>query len=145
MVAAKLVGKPPRARNARTARVAAIHRRNRATTMRTAALQRFFVSFAVVLVLLIGYVMLISNLTGLNYAVARAERQRVALQDETARLDDRIAVLRSQERLAAIAAEFGLKDAQQFAIVTVPPEQRRASTRPRLAWLPTFGSLGTTR
>ncbi|MBV9277375.1 MAG: hypothetical protein JOZ97_03980 [Candidatus Eremiobacteraeota bacterium] len=144
MVAPKLVGKPPRARNARSARVAAIQRRSRSSTARTAALQRFFALLAVVLVLLIGYVMMISNMTGLNYAVARAERQRVALQDETARLDDRIAALRSQERLAAIAAEFGMKDAQQFAIVTLPPQQRHAAVHPRLAWLSTLGALGTT-
>ncbi len=143
MVAPRLIEKP-RVRNVRTARVAAVQRRNRPANMRCAALQRFFILFTVILAFLIGYVMLISDLTGLDYAVARAEAQRVALQDETARLDDRIALLRSQERLAAIAAEFGMKDAQQFAIVTVPPSQQPRAPHPRLAWLSTFGSLGTT-
>ncbi|MBV9403620.1 MAG: hypothetical protein JO018_07795 [Candidatus Eremiobacteraeota bacterium] len=146
MVAPKAVGKPPRPRNVRSARVAAKQRRNRPAAMRIAALQRFFALFTVVLLLLIGYVMLISNMTGLNYSVARAERQRVALQDETARLDDRIAALRSQERLASIAAEFGMKDAPQFAIVTLPARaQRHAASHPRLAWLSTLGSLSATR
>ena len=145
MIAQRVVESRPRVRNVRSARVASQQRRNRAANMRSATLWRFFTLLTVVLALLIGYVMAISNLTGLDYAVARAERQRVALQDETARLDDRIALLRSQERLAAIAAEFGMKDAQQFAIVTVPPERRPPATHPRLAWLSTFGSLGTTR
>ena len=145
MVASRAFEKPPRAGNVRSARVAAVQRRNRAATVRSMALQRFFGLFTIILALLIGYVMLISNLTGLDYSVAHAEHQRVALQDETARLDDRIALLRSQERLAAIAAEFGMRDAQQFAIVTVPTQQRRQAPHARLAWLSTFGSLGTTR
>ena len=144
MIAQRIIA-PPRPGNLRSARVASHQRRNRAATMRAATLWRFFGLLTVVLTLLIGYVMLISNLTGLDYAVAHAERQRVALQDETARLDDRIALLRSQERLAAIAAEFGMKDAQQYAIVNVPPERKQSAPRPRLAWLSTFSSLGTTR
>ena len=145
MIAQRVVESRPRARNLRSARVASRQRLNRAANMRSATLWRFFSLLTVVLVLLIGYVMLISNLTGLDYSVARAERQRVALQDETSRLDDRIALLRSEERLAAIAAEFGMKDAQQFAIVTVPAERKRSAPHPRLAWLSTFGTLGTTR
>jgi len=142
---ARAIESPPRLRNARSARVASGERRHRAAKTRSANLWRFFALLSVVLTLLIGYVMLISNLTGLDYAVARADRQRVALQDETARLDDKIALLRSQERLAAIAAEFGMRDAQEFAIVTVPQEHKRAAAHQRLALLSTFGWLRTTR
>jgi hypothetical protein len=144
MLARRAIEAKPRVRNIRTARMAAVQRRTRAAQVRSADLWRFFGLFTVVLALLMGYVMLISDLTGLNYAVARAERERVALEDQTARLDDRIAALRSQDRLAAIAAEFGMRDAQQFAIVTVPSEQKRAAPRPRLALLSTFGWLRTT-
>lgn len=145
MLASRLVEARPRVRNIRTARVAALQRRAKTAQKRCANLRPFFAGLATVLVLLMGYVMLISNLTGLNYAVARAERERVALQDQTARLDDRIATLRSQERLASIATEFGMRDPQEFAIVTVPRELKRAAPRPRLALLSTFGWLGTTR
>jgi len=145
MLAPRVVEARPRVRNVRTARVAALQRRTKTAQKRCAHLGRFFGGLAAVLALLMGYVMLMSNLTGLDYAVARAERERVALQDQTARLDDRIAMLRSQERLAAIAGEFGMRDAQDFAIVTVPREQRPASPRPRLALLSTFGWLATTR
>ena len=85
-----------------------------------------------------GYVMLMANLTSLNYAVARAEAQRVALQDQTARLDDRIAMLRSQERLASIANKLGMRDASEYAIVQLPAPQH-APSQSRLAVLSTLG------
>ena len=52
-----------------------------------------------------GYVTLTARLTSLNYAVGRAERERTALQTETARLDERVAALRSDDRLAHVAAQ----------------------------------------
>ena len=65
------------------------------------------------------YVMLTSNLTGLSYAVAREAGRREALQEETMRLDDRIAALRSDDRLAALAARMGIREPQQLAVVRI--------------------------
>jgi hypothetical protein len=64
-----------------------------------------------------GYVVLTSSLTGLSYSVARAAVQREALQEETMRLDDRIAALRSDDRLAEMAARLGMREPQQFAVI----------------------------
>lgn len=80
---------------------------------------RICVVLGVLLTLLMAYVVLTSSLTGLSYAVARGQHDREALQEETMRLDDRIAQLRSDDRLAAIAARLGMHDPQQFAMVRI--------------------------
>ncbi|MDP9018258.1 MAG: hypothetical protein M3N19_08050, partial [Candidatus Eremiobacteraeota bacterium] len=135
----------PRISNVRTARAATQSRRKKSSQQRYAHLGRFVLGLAAVVVLLMGYVMMMANLTSLNYAVARAEHERVALQDQTARLDDRIAALRSQERLAGIAGKLGMHDAQAYAIVQLP-QKPHAAAGPRLAVLSTLsGWLGTTR
>ena len=58
---------------------------------RYATLVRMLAVLFCVLAFLMGYVVLTSSRTGLSYAVARAAAQREALQEETMRLDDRIA------------------------------------------------------
>jgi cell division protein FtsL len=70
-----------------------------------------------VLAFLMGYVVLTSSRTGLSYAVARAAAQREALQEETMRLDDQISALRSDDRLAELAARLGMRQPQRFAVV----------------------------
>ncbi len=98
----------------------------------------------VIVVLLMSYVMLMANLTGLNYSVARTQRERAALQDQTARLDEQIAALTSQDRLSAIAAKLGMRDAQTYAIVALPHAPRISQSR--LALLSTLGGwLGSAR
>ena len=136
MIAQRQVESKPRITNVRTARGATETRRKKTTRRRYAHLGQFTTGLAVATLLMIGYVMLMSNLTGLNYAVARAEHERIALQDQTARLDDKIATLRSQERLAAIAAKLGMHDPQEYAIVQLPARVQRAPP-PRLAVLST--------
>lgn len=77
-----------------------------------------------------SYVVLTSNLTGLSYAVSRAQAKREALLEETMRLDDRIAALHSDERLSALAARLGMREPQRFAVIrTAAPAIAR--TRPR--------------
>ncbi|GAC1533238.1 MAG: hypothetical protein NVS2B17_00680 [Candidatus Velthaea sp.] len=66
------------------------------------------------------YVMLTANVTSLNYSVARAERQKVQLQEASLRLDDRIAHLESRERLAAMAAQLKMHDPNAYAVVQLP-------------------------
>ncbi|GAC1355193.1 MAG: hypothetical protein NVSMB31_15610 [Vulcanimicrobiaceae bacterium] len=145
MIAQRQLETKPRISNVRTARAATHKRRKKSSQLQYAHVGRFVLGLAAVVVLLMGYVMMMANLTSLNYAVARAEHERVALQDQTARLDDRIAALRSQERLAAIAGKLGMHDAQEYAIVQLP-QAPRAVAGPRLAVLSTLsGWLGTPR
>jgi len=138
MIAQRELQSRPRVRNVRTARAASQTRRKKTTQQRYQHLGRFVFCLSTVVVLLMGYVMLMANLTSLNYAVARAEKDQVALQDQTARLDDRIAALRSQERLAAIANKLGMRDAQAYAIVQLPQPAKPIAVS-RLAVLSTLG------
>lgn len=76
-----------------------------------------------------GYVVLTSNLTGLSYAVANAKHERAELQAESMRLDDKIATLRSDDRLAVLAARLGMTEPQHFALVELPPAQTPSQER----------------
>ena len=68
------------------------------------------------------------------------ERERASLQAETARLDDRVAALRSDDRLARVAAQLHMSDPQQFAIVTLPPPMRQQD-RSHIAFLSGLANL----
>lgn len=76
---------------------------------------------ACVLAPVMVYVMLTSNLTSLNYALATAEGQRTQLQGDMQRLDDQIVHLESRERLSQVAAKLGMRDPARFEIVTLAP------------------------
>jgi len=113
---------PPRPRiaNPRTARAATHRRIDKKARARYANILRVSAALCVVLLFLMGYVVLTSSLTGLSYAVASARHERASLQAETLRLDDRIARLSSDDRLAAIAARLGMHEPQHFAVVQLP-------------------------
>ncbi|HEY8298529.1 MAG TPA: hypothetical protein VIG32_10980 [Candidatus Baltobacteraceae bacterium] len=121
MIAHQRLDARPHIPNVRTAKNATERRRGRASRARYAGFTRFCAVLAIVLAGVMGYVVLMTHLTSMNYALSRAERQRTALQAETLRLDDRLARLRSDDRLAAIAASLHMHDPQQFAIVKLPP------------------------
>lgn len=106
-----------RIRNPRSARTATKTRIVRNSRARYVGLLRVCAVLGIVLVSLLGYVMLMSNMTSLTYSVAKAHHHRETLQEETARLDDRIAALRSEDRLASLAARLGMRESQQFALV----------------------------
>jgi hypothetical protein len=72
------------------------------------------------LVPLLAYVTLTANLTSLSYAIAREDRERAALVDETQRYDDRIARLESPERLASLAAQLKMHDPHVYAVIALP-------------------------
>jgi cytochrome c-type biogenesis protein CcmH/NrfG len=113
----------PRIKNPRSARTATQTRIVKTTRARYPASIRVTTGLCIALVGLMSYVMLLSNTTSLTYAVDKAHHQRDALQEQTARLDDRIAQASSEERLAAIAAKLQMHDAQTFAVVHIeaPP------------------------
>jgi hypothetical protein len=121
----------PRSRipNPRAARTATHRRIVRKSRARYAGVARVSTVLFFAMALLMSYVVLTSSLTGLSYAVGRAAAQREALQEETMRLDDRIAALRSDDRLAALAAKLGMREPQRLAVVRLPP-QRVARAKP---------------
>lgn len=116
MIARQVVDRP-RIANPRTVRAAAQRRRVRKSRARHAGVLRVLVTLVCILAPLMSYVVLTSNLTGLSYAVAKAQANREALLDETVRLDDRIAALRSDDRLAALAQRLGMTQPERFAVV----------------------------
>jgi hypothetical protein len=126
--------------NPRTVRNATARRKIRASRARYTTLVRVFAVLLCVLAFVMGYVVLTSSLTGLSYAVARASSQREALQEETILLDDQIAALRSDDRLAVLAARLGMRQPQRFAVVREeePRAARAGSHFPLLSSLAGF-------
>jgi cytochrome c-type biogenesis protein CcmH/NrfG len=102
------------------ARDAARRRSRRTRLAGYTMLARIAVAFAVVLVPVMIYVLLMGNLTALNYSLAHATQQKTELVEETMRLDDRIAQLQSRERLADVAARLHMHDPHVYAVVDVP-------------------------
>jgi hypothetical protein len=130
----RYLDRPVRVRNPRVARAATQRRIVRKSRARYSDIVRVSIAIGALLALFMGYVVLTSTMTGLSYAVAKAHHQREAMLEETLRLDDRIAALRSDERLSVLAARLGMKDPERFAVVRlVRPEV--ASARPRVAVL----------
>jgi cell division protein FtsL len=113
----------PRIKNPRSARTATQTRIVKTTRARYTNIVRVTIGLCVALIGLMTYVLLLSTTTSLTYAVDKAHHQRDALQEQTARLDDRIAQASSEERLAAIASKLNMHDAQTFSIahINVPP------------------------
>ncbi len=111
----------PRVRTARHATQRRISRKERAK-------YRTLVQFVAALTLILGgfmlYLELNARLTSLNYAYVKAQRERAILQAQTARLDEQLAQLRSDERLSALAARLHMQDPQSFAMVTLPAAPR---------------------
>jgi len=118
MIAAREV--PRESRKAVLARDASRRRVRRSRLRGYTMLGRMVAVLAVVFICTISYVMLMANLTSLNYALGRESATRLGLLDETTRLDDQIAHLRSRERLADVAAKLGMHDPQTFAVVELP-------------------------
>jgi cell division protein FtsL len=120
VIAHKPAPQPQQPRRQEFARDASRRRARRTQLHGYGMLGRIAGVLGIVLVCTISYVMLMANLTSQNYALARVTEHKLALQDETARLDDQIAHLRSRDRLADVAARLGMHDPQVFAVVDLP-------------------------
>ena len=140
MVQPRFFDRPARIANPRTVRAATQRRIVRKSRARYTGVFRVSTALTAVLFLLMSYVVLTSSLTGLSYAVGKARVQREALLEETMRLDDRIAALRSDDRLSQLAARLGMKEPQQLAVVRVEPP-RVARVRPRFPVLSSLAGL----
>jgi cell division protein FtsL len=119
VIAPKALPQEPR-RSVERARSASKRRQRRAKTRGYSGFARVLGFVAVVAVPVLIYVMLTANLTSLNYSLARGEHEKAMLQEESMRLDDRIAHLSSRERLAALAAQMKMHDPHAYAIVQIP-------------------------
>jgi cell division protein FtsL len=146
MVQPKYVEERPRIRNPRSARNATQTRIVKNARARYGGIIRIVGGLGVVLALLMTYVMLLSNTTSLSYALDKAQHQRDALQEQTSRLDDQIAQMSSEERLAKIAAQLKMHEPDTYAVVQLRPPPVVASKFPVLdsiaAW---FGGAPHTR
>lgn len=111
---------PPAERVHVRAREAARRRGRRTRLQHYAMPGRIALALAVLLVPVMIYVLLMGNLTALNYSLAQATQQKSALLEQTTQLDDRIAHLESRERLADVAARLHMHDPSAYAVVDVP-------------------------
>jgi hypothetical protein len=139
MAVARLKEAPraPRIANPRSARTATQTRIVRNARARYRGIRSVAIVLTVVLSSLMLYVLLTSNETSLGYALDRAQARRAALLESNARLDDRIAMLQSDQRLAALAARLGMTQPQRFEVVRLnKPERAVAQSR-----LPLFASI----
>jgi cell division protein FtsL len=146
MVQPKPTEERPRIRNPRSARTATQTRIVKNARARYGSIIRIVGGISIALIALMTYVMLLSNETSLSYSFSKAQHERDALQEQTARLDDRIAQMSSEERLAAIATKLKMHDPQTFAVVRMQPPPVVASRFPVFdtiaAW---FGGSSHTR
>jgi len=122
VIAHKVLPQPkPPARVHIRAREAARRRGRRTRLQHYAMPARIAIAFGIVLVPVMIYVLLMGNLTALNYSLAQVTEQKSALIDETNQLDDRIAQLESRERLSDVAARLHMhEDPRAYAVVDVP-------------------------
>jgi hypothetical protein len=130
----RYLDRPVRVRNPRVARAATQRRIVHKSRARYSTILRVSIAIGCLLAVFMGYVVLTSTLTGLSYAVAKAHHQREAMLEDTMRLDDRIAALRSDERLSALAGRLGMKDPERFAVVRLVAPATVAA-HPRVAVL----------
>jgi len=130
----------PQRIHVRTARQATQRRVSRKARARYSSLLQFCACLAVTLCGVMLYVMLTARLTSLNYAVAKEQHERTTLQAETARLDDRLAALKSDDRLARVAASLHMQDPTQFAMISLPQAVHREAPS-RLAFFAGLAGL----
>lgn len=134
MVQPRFLEKRARIANPRTARAATQRRIVRKSRARYSGVFRVSTALIAVLFLLMTYVLLTASLTGMSYAVGKAKIDRETLQEETMRLDDRIAAMRSDDRLAQLASRLGMREPERLAVVRIEPP-RVARARPRFPML----------
>ena len=128
MVESTALRQPQRERiRPRSARQATEQRVRRKARAGYSGLLQFCAILTVALFGVMLYVTLTARLTSLNYAVAKAQIERTALQAQTARLDDQLAQLKSDDRLASVAAKLHMQDPQQFAQVSLPAPVHEAA------------------
>ena len=113
----------------RAGRIAVIGRRKAGVRRRYRALAGVCAWIAAATMVVMAYLALLANISHLHYELAQANGKRLELQDVTMRLDDKIALLRSRDRLALIAGQLGMHDPTAYAVVRLPREPVTAENR----------------
>ncbi len=141
MIAHQLPAQEPRLRiGTRAGRTASELRRVRVRRSKYGVVLRIATVAILVTICVMAYLLLLANVTKLHYQSLGAEHQRANLQEETQRLDDEIARLSSRERLAALAAHLGMKDAATFSVVQLAaPKVARSERLPLLSSIAGWG------
>jgi hypothetical protein len=116
-------------------------RRVRTRRQRYVAIVQILSSFTVVVALLMLYLALMANLTSMNYRIVSASAERAALQEESIRLDDRVAHLESRERLAELAIKMGMQEPRLYAVVQ--PQDTKASEDQGTGGIALLGSVAS--
>jgi hypothetical protein len=105
----------------RAGRVASTRRRAHSQRLRYRDALRVVAAVGALTAAVMIYLGILANVTRLHYDIARAQRERAALEAQTMRLDERLAQLEAPDRLVAIAQQLGMRDAHAYAVVTLPP------------------------
>ena len=137
MMPARQLEARPRIANPRSAKAAAQTRIVRTSRAKYAGLIRVGAVVGTVLATLLGYVWLTSNVTSMTYAVASAHQRRETLVEANNRLDDQLAIARSDERLARLAARLNMHEPQRLSVI-VAPARRTVAQR---ASFPVFSTI----
>jgi len=119
MIAPKALPYAP-TRTLERARTATKRRTRRAARRGYANFMGVFAAVLFLALPVITYVWLTAGMTSLNYSLAKTELQKAQLQEESLRLDDKIAHLESRERLAAIATQLKMHEPHTYAVVQEP-------------------------
>jgi hypothetical protein len=104
----------------RAARIAVVGRRKAGVRRRYRPLRVVGSWIALATIGVIVYLSLLSNITRVGYELARANHQRSALQEQTARLDDELDRLKTLDRLSDVAARLDMHDASTYVVVRLP-------------------------
>jgi hypothetical protein len=113
----------------RAGRIAVLGRRKAGVRRRYRSLIGACVWITAVTAVVMAYLMLLANISHLHYELAQANSKRAELQDLTMRLDDKIAHLRSRDRLASLAGQLGMHDPAAYAVVRLPQTPIAAENR----------------
>ena len=119
MIAPKALPQQPN-RDVVRSRDASRRRQRRSKINSHAMLARIGAGLVLLVIPVIAYVMLMANLTTMNYTLARETQHRLSLQEETNRLDDRISRLQSRDRLADVAAKLHMHEPHVYAVIEAP-------------------------
>jgi len=111
-------------------------RRGHRLRARYRALVRIVSTVGALTAIVVLYLVLLTNVTRLNYELTKAAGERAGLVEESGRLDDQIARLESRDRLSLLAARLGMHESLTFAEI---PQPVAAAPKPGgpaiLSWL----------
>ncbi len=104
----------------RAGRSATTRRRSRTRRLQYRDAARVIVVVSAVTVAVMAYLGLLANATKLHYQISVAQKDLGKIEAQTQRLDERVTQLSATDRLITIAAKLHMRDAQTYAVVSLP-------------------------